>query len=595
MLARKILVLSISAIVLLTSSAASSPQCPLEQFEEWISPAPNSSDQFGVRVALAGDWAAVGNPVNDLSLPAQVHVFRRSGGSWSPWQILQSPTAFGADGFGYWVTFDGDDLYISDRYDNQQGADRGAVHVFERNSTTDMWIWKAKLLASDATFSTRPFLGESMAAAGGIVVAGAVGADNSCGGIGQECGASYVFVKPASGWNGTHFETCRLVSSAVVDNAQLGAAVAIRDGLIAVAAIFDNGVVATRAGKVYVYTEPIGGWSSASGTTLTESCTLLAAGGQMEDHFGQDLQVGADRVVVGAAYAENSSGPQDTGAVYVFDKPTGGWTGSLQEPPTLVPSSLRTTDGFGHGLALQGDRLMVAARLHAQPCIATQAGQVYGFEYNGAIWEEKYWLRAIDPQPTDTFGFSVALDGDLVLVGDIVDDHSGKVDAGSAKLFDLSSCYAQLHGFCAIGVCGNPDGGAGCVNETGMGSLLLPAGSASVAADDLLLTASCVPPQQFGIVFMGGAQKQPPTPLGNGLLAVAPGALGIFRYPVQFSGAGNTINIGPGIVALSQAFPGPGPIQPGDVRQFQAWYRDPGGPCGHSSNLSNAVEITFEP
>ena len=35
------------------------------------------------------------------------------------------------------------------------------------------------------------------------------------------------------------------------------------------------------------------------------------------------------------------------------------------------------------------------------------------------------------------------------------------------------------------------------------------------------------------------------------------------------------------------------PIIAGDTWYFQAWYRDPFGPCGNGSNFSNAMEVTF--
>jgi hypothetical protein len=35
---------------------------------------------------------------------------------------------------------------------------------------------------------------------------------------------------------------------------------------------------------------------------------------------------------------------------------------------------------------------------------------------------------------------------------------------------------------------------------------------------------------------------------------------------------------------------------PGDIRRYQAWFRDPfGGPCGSGFNLSNGYEIVWLP
>jgi hypothetical protein len=36
-------------------------------------------------------------------------------------------------------------------------------------------------------------------------------------------------------------------------------------------------------------------------------------------------------------------------------------------------------------------------------------------------------------------------------------------------------------------------------------------------------------------------------------------------------------------------------IQAGVTWNFQAWYRNPPGPCGLGANLSNALSVTFTP
>ena len=74
------------------------------------------------------------------------------------------------------------------------------------------------------------------------------------------------------------------------------------------------------------------------------------------------------------------------------------------------------------------------------------------------------------------------------------------------------------------------------------------------------------------------------------------GSPGTFRFGVQSSGPDGVISAGPGIAAYSQAaFSLAGQITAGDIWRFQAWFRDPAGPCGSGFNLSNAVELVFRP
>lgn len=61
------------------------------------------------------------------------------------------------------------------------------------------------------------------------------------------------------------------------------------------------------------------------------------------------------------------------------------------------------------------------------------------------------------------------------------------------------------------------------------------------------------------------------------------------------SGPSGVFTQGPGILALLQTLGGACPIDLGDTWNFQAWYRDPIGPCGRFFNLSNAVAVTFSP
>ncbi len=149
--------------------------------------------------------------------------------------------------------------------------------------------------------------------------------------------------------------------------------------------------------------------------------------------------------------------------------------------------------------------------------------------------------------------------------------------------------------FCDTGApCGNVDASAGCSNSTGAGALLAAGGSASVGADDLVLTASQLPANQNGVFYMGGGTSQ--TVFGDGQRCVVAGGAGIFRYtPVQNSGPGGVLVLGPGIVARSQTFPAEGRIQVGQTWNFQGWYRDPMGPCGSGSNTSNGMAVLFLP
>lgn len=139
--------------------------------------------------------------------------------------------------------------------------------------------------------------------------------------------------------------------------------------------------------------------------------------------------------------------------------------------------------------------------------------------------------------------------------------------------------------------CGNGDPGAGCGNSTGSGGTLTPSGTTSVFADDLALISSSLPPNVFGLVFMG---TQPAfATFGDGIRCVGGQT---YRYGAVNSGPAGTFTLGRGIAGASCGlFPASGCIDPGETWYFQTWYRDPSGPCGTSFNVTNGLTVTFTP
>ncbi len=135
--------------------------------------------------------------------------------------------------------------------------------------------------------------------------------------------------------------------------------------------------------------------------------------------------------------------------------------------------------------------------------------------------------------------------------------------------------------------CGNDDPQAGCGNlgvdgDFSTGATLAATGTASVGADDLVLTVSGAKPFAPAIVYTSMSRKR--TVFGDGLRCVqAP----VKRYPVQMPVAGGQIVFGPGAIV------GPAGVQPGDTFHFQGWYRDNGGPCGANFNLTNALSVDW--
>ena len=139
--------------------------------------------------------------------------------------------------------------------------------------------------------------------------------------------------------------------------------------------------------------------------------------------------------------------------------------------------------------------------------------------------------------------------------------------------------YCLGEGACACG----EDRLAGCANSTGAGARLAATGSASVAADDLVLRASGLPPHAFGIVFAGPTAIE--LPFGDGQRCVG-GPL--VRFPLRSADAAGDLAEGPAVLSWVGA-------ASGDTQHFQCWYRDPMGCTGAAFNLSNGYEVLAVP
>ena len=137
--------------------------------------------------------------------------------------------------------------------------------------------------------------------------------------------------------------------------------------------------------------------------------------------------------------------------------------------------------------------------------------------------------------------------------------------------------------------CGNVSSGTGkgCRNSTNRGAILYNSGQASVSNDSSRLTSIQMPTNRPTIFFMGSQRLNGTNGVAfyDGLLCINV----VRRFPEQTSGPTGVIDIVQ-VVGLSG-----GLITAGSTWHFQAWYRDPIGPCGFGANTTNGLSITFQP
>jgi hypothetical protein len=163
--------------------------------------------------------------------------------------------------------------------------------------------------------------------------------------------------------------------------------------------------------------------------THSETQKLVASDGEASDKFGKCLWLGSDRIVVGAVGADSSQG-----RVYVFELQPDG---TYAETQILEASNKTNGDEFGRSVSSNGSILLVGARRDAAPGTTTQTGTAYVFELEAdGTYSEVQILVGSDSTDGDRFGTSVAISGDLIVVGSPESDYLNLEYTGAAYVFE---------------------------------------------------------------------------------------------------------------------------------------------------------------
>ncbi len=113
----------------------------------------------------------------------------------------------------------------------------------------------------------------------------------------------------------------------------------------------------------------------------------------------------------------------------------------------LKASNAGTNDEFAYTVAVDGDTIVVGARFEdsgnpADPNdnSAQDTGAIYVFTRSGGTWTQQAYLKAAIRDPGDDFGFAVAIDGDTIVVG-ASGEESGTGDPNDNSRTDSGAAY----------------------------------------------------------------------------------------------------------------------------------------------------------
>lgn len=392
---------------------------PTFQQEAYLkSSTPGSFDEFGWTVDISGDTAVVGAPFEDGSATGvnglhddnaleagAAYVFVRSGTTWTQQAYLKASNAGAGDEFGTWVGIDGDTVIVGanledgsattiDGANDDNAIDSGAAYVFFRTGSS--WAQQAYLKPSNTGAGDE--FGFSVDVKGDLAIVGARNEDGS-----------------ATTVNGASNDS------------------------------------ATDAGAAYVFLR--------TGATWAQQAYLKAANSGAGDLFGSSVVIDGSLAVVGAHEEDGSSAgidgannnsALDAGAAYVFLFNTGTWSQNAY----LKASNPDPDDAFGRAVGISGDTVIIGASLEdggtsgvdgADNDSLTDSGAAYIFFRNVSVWSQQAYVKSFNPGSADSFGRSVAIDGDAAVVGSYREDGSSAGTNGSFNEGSTNSGAAYVY------------------------------------------------------------------------------------------------------------------------------------------------------
>ncbi|MDB6024228.1 MAG: Integrin alpha beta-propellor repeat protein [Verrucomicrobiales bacterium] len=456
----EIFVLSLPLALAIFASPASA--IPISQQAYLKASNAGAGDIFGNVVAISGDTVVVGadreasnatwvnNNQGDNSAAdaGAAYVYVRNGTNWVQQAYLKASNTGAGDHFAETVAISGDTIVIGAHAEdsnatgvngdqsNNSAASAGVAYVFVRNGTN--WTQQTYLKASNTGGSD--FFGISVAISGDTIVVGAaLEASNATGVNGDQsnnslsfAGAAYVFVRNGSNWT----QQAYLKASNTGASDLFGNRVAISGDTIVVGANAESsaapGVNGNQAdnsvgssGAAYIFVR--------SGTNWSQQAYLKASNPGAGDHFGFPVAVSGDTVAV-AANEEDSDGvgvngnqannnAANSGAVYVFTRIGTNWS----QQAYLKASNAGANDRFGYSIAVTGDTLAIAAVSESSNANGVNgnendnslsaSGAAYVFVRSGTNWSQQAYLKASNPDVNDSFGNSIGLSSDTVVIG----------------------------------------------------------------------------------------------------------------------------------------------------------------------------------
>ena len=257
-----------------------------------------------------------------------------------------------------------------------------------------------------------------------------------------------MFVRDGADW----VQQAELIASDGASFDYFGGSVAISGETVVVGADSNDGI-RLNAGAAYVFVR--------SGASWAQQVKLTANDATEGSFFGTSVSISDGTVVAGADGAGLRAG-SNIGAAYVFVRSGTAWS----QQAKLGASDAADGDFFGGAVSVLDGTVIVGAR--GDDDAGSSSGSAYVFVRDGSVWTEQAKLAAADGASGDFFGFSIAVSGEMAVVGAPSPPvGSGADDPGGAYVFVRSGSVwtEQAKLAAADGAGGDSFGGAVSVSD----------------------------------------------------------------------------------------------------------------------------------
>ncbi len=199
-------------------------------------------------------------------------------------------------------------------------------------------------------------------------------------------------------------------------------------GDLAIVGAKDDDDNGSISGSAYIFARNQGGTDNWG-----EFKKLLAGDGDEGDNFGYSVSINGDYAIVGA-WPDEANGPPGTGSAYIFFRNQGG-SDNWGEVKKLLAGDGATGTSFGWSVSINGDFVIVGATSGSGNVFGSGAAYIFARNQGGSDnWGHVKKVFASDGALSDSFGNSASINGDYAIVGARKDDDYGS-SSGSAYIF----------------------------------------------------------------------------------------------------------------------------------------------------------------